>query len=261
VVNLIETIIACCTIVDSPVFMPLQPFSKFLPQGFKADFTEVCGIDEVGRGCWAGPLVACALMFNEDIKIKDLKDSKQLTKEKREEVFEMLSQAKKEQKVFFGVGISEVHEVDDLGVIKANNLAFVRALKEMVKAGAAQNSGLKKFKASENIKKSQRKFSAPKFLLVDGRDKLLLPYPFATVIKGDEKIKMIACASIIAKVTRDRMMCELAKKYPEYGFELHKGYGTERHQQAINEHGITAIHRRHYKPVYMTFQATLPFGD
>lgn len=228
--------------------MPFQPYSKFLPEGVQADFTEVCGIDEVGRGCWAGPLVACALMFNQDIKIKDLKDSKQLTKEKREEVFEILSRAQSEQKVFFGVGISEVCEVDDLGVIKANNLAFVRALEEMRKAGA-------------DAQGPQRNFSAPKFLLVDGRDKLILPYPFATVIKGDEKIKMIACASIIAKVTRDRMMCELAKKYPEYGFELHKGYGTERHQQAINEHGITAIHRRHYKPVYMTFQATLPFGD
>lgn len=228
--------------------MSFKSYSKFLPQGFKADFSEVCGIDEVGRGCWAGPLVACALMFNEDIKIKNLKDSKQLTKEKREEVFELLSRAKEQGKVFFGVGISEVCEVDDLGVIKANNLAFVRALEEMGKAGA-------------DAQGPQRNFSAPKFLLVDGRDKLLLPYPFATVIKGDEKIKMIACASIIAKVTRDRMMCELAKKYPEYGFELHKGYGTERHQQAINEHGITAIHRRHYKPVYMTFQATLPFGD
>ncbi len=249
-------------IVDSlPDFMPFKSYSKFLPEGVQADFSEVCGIDEVGRGCWAGPLVACALMFNEDIKINDLKDSKQLTKEKREEVFELLSRAKEQGKVFFGVGISEVCEVDDLGVIKANNLAFVRALEEMVKAGTAQSFESQNLKKSEQIQKLQRNFAAPKFLLVDGRDKLLLPYPFATVIKGDEKIKMIACASIIAKVTRDRLMCELAKKYPKYGFELHKGYGTDRHQQAINEHGITAIHRRHYKTVYMTFQATLPFGD
>lgn len=215
--------------------MAFKSALQFLPDNIKADLSDLCGIDEVGRGCWAGPLVASAFRLYEDIKITALKDSKQLTKERREEVFAILSKARDEGKCAFGVGISKVAEIDDLGVIRANNLAFVRALEEMG--------------------------GSPKFLLVDGRDKLQLPYTHKTVIKGDEKIKIIACASIIAKVTRDKMMCELALKYPNYGFELHKGYGTQQHQNALNEHGITPIHRRHYKPVYMTMQALLPFGD
>ncbi len=223
--------------------MAFKSALQFLPDNIKADLSDLCGIDEVGRGCWAGPLVASAFRLYEDIKITALKDSKQLSKERREEVFAILSKARDEGKCAFGVGISQVAEIDDMGVIRANNLAFVRALEEMDASTTSQ------------------KRSALKFLLVDGRDKLILPLPHKTVIKGDEKIKIIACASIIAKVTRDKMMSDLALKYPNYGFELHKGYGTEQHQKALNEHGITPIHRRHYKPVYMTMQATLPFGD
>lgn len=183
-----------------------------------SDLMQICGLDEVGRGSWAGPLVACALMFKKNVTIKGLKDSKQLTASRREEVFKIL-----EKYTVFGIGMAEADEIDRLGMIKANNLAFARAL---------ENLSMK-----------------PAYLLIDGRDKLLFQYPFKTIIKGDEKVKIIACASIMAKVTRDRLMRKLAKIYPKYGFDIHKGYGTKRHQKALKEFGSCLLHRKSFKPL------------
>lgn len=196
--------------------MAFRNLHSFIPKTI--DPNVVCGIDEVGRGPWAGPLVACALMFTRNFQLKGLKDSKQLTHEKRELFYHII-----QQNSDYGIGIVEVEEIDRLGLIKATNLAFVRAL---------QGLQLK-----------------PEFLVVDGRDKLTLPHPFCTVIKGDEKLKVIACASIMAKVTRDRMMASLAKKYPHYGFEDHKGYGTQRHQKALKKHGVCVLHRKSFLPI------------
>ena len=194
--------------------MAFLSLKKFVPAHCKV----VCGIDEVGRGPWAGPLVACALVLKKNIAIKGLKDSKQLMPERREEIFKILQRS-----AHYGLGIVEVEEIDAFGLIKATNLAFIRAL--------------------ENLP------TRPDFLLVDGRDKLNLPHPFITIIKGDEKLKPIACASIIAKVTRDRMMLDLHKKYPQYAFDEHKGYGTRKHQHALRNHGICPLHRKSFKPV------------
>jgi ribonuclease HII len=189
-----------------------------LPRLVPSKYKIICGLDEVGRGPWAGPLVVCALILKSHFVFKGLKDSKQLSPLKREEVFQRL-----QKYAFFAIGMAEVEEIDRLGLTKATNLAYLRAL---------ENLPIK-----------------PDYLLIDGRDKMKLPYPYRTIIKGDEKVKLIACASIVAKVTRDRLMVELAVRYPEYGFELHKGYGTERHQAALRTHGICEIHRKSFQPV------------
>lgn len=177
-------------------------------------------MDEVGRGPWAGPLVACALIFKKTTtnNLKGLKDSKKLTVARRERFFKVIA-----RQAVYGIGIAQVWEIDKLGLVRAINLVFKRAISQLP------------------IK--------PDFLLVDGMDKLKLPYPFCTIIKGDEKIKIIACASIIAKVARDRIMREEALRYPQYGFEYHKGYGTRRHAGAIKQYGICALHRRSFKPI------------
>ncbi len=182
----------------------------------------ICGIDEVGRGPWAGPLVACALVFKRKrvFGLKEVKDSKKLTEKKREKFFAIIK-----KNAVYGIGMAEVEEIDTFGLTKATNLAFTRALEELPLA----------FK--------------PDFLLIDGREKWKLPYPSRSIIKGDEKIKIIACASIMAKVTRDRIMRKLALQYTKYGFERHKGYGTSRHARALKKHGICPIHRRSFRPI------------
>lgn len=187
------------------------------------DNVGICGMDEAGRGPWAGPVVACALMFKRNFLIKGLRNSKDLTLEKREEMYEKLK-----KNTWFGVGLAAHTEIDNLGLIKATNLAFSRALESLV--------------LQKNVPK-------PQLLLVDGRDTFILPIPYKSVIKGDEKLKIVACASIIAKVERDRMMKSYAQKYPEYGFERHMGYGTKRHQKALKQHGICEIHRKSFAPV------------
>lgn len=184
---------------------------------------EICGLDEAGRGPWAGPLVAGAVMFKQDIRLKGLKDSKQLTKAEREKFYDILI-----AKTFYGIGVVEAWEIDQLGLIEATNLAFLRALEQLPQK--------------------------PSYIVVDGRDKLKFPWPFTSIIKGDEKVKIIACASILAKVTRDRLMEKLADQYPQYGFAEHKGYGTKFHQKALQEYGPCDIHRKSYKPLHRFLQ-------
>jgi ribonuclease HII len=183
----------------------------------------ICGLDEVGRGPWAGPLVTCAVILPDNFRLKGIKDSKKLKKSERERIGKIL-----EKKAYYGLGVATVEEVDGLGLIPATNIAFIRALKQLRR------------------KKGSHK---PDFLVIDGRDKLSLPYPHRTIIKGDEKIKEIAAASILAKVARDAMMVELAKNYPEYGFELHKGYGTDLHARRLKKFGASEIHRKSFAPV------------
>ncbi|MEZ4087144.1 MAG: ribonuclease HII [Candidatus Gracilibacteria bacterium] len=183
----------------------------------------VWGLDEAGRGPWAGPVVACALMFLEDVRIHGIKDSKQLNKEQREKIYKKLA-----DKTVFGVGRAEHHEIDTFGLTKATNMAYQRAVEALLE---------------------KKKSKEPELMLIDGRDKFQLPFRYHSIIKGDAKVKIIACASIIAKVERDKIMEEYAKKFPEYGFEYHKGYGTKRHQQALKQHGTCEIHRTSYAPI------------
>jgi len=192
----------------------------------KKGFSFICGVDEVGRGPYAGPLVACALIIERnDYKIAKLKkmgvrDSKKLDEEKRENFFEILTQ---DPEIDYSVGWVKASEIDKLGMAEANNLVLKRAIR-----------GLK-------IK--------PDYVLSDGFLIKKLGFKKEKVVKGDRKILTIAAASIIAKVSRDRHMVDLSKKFPQYGFEKHKGYGTKYHQAMIKKHGICAEHRKSFKPI------------
>lgn len=192
----------------------------------KTSLTPVVGIDEAGYGPWAGPLVCASVWLDPQkipsILLTSLDDSKKLTKSKREFLFEILHKGKG---VFcdIGVGLASPQEIDTLNVLKANYQAMERAVQQLQ--------------------------LQPKTLLVDGIRNPGFHPNIKTIKKGDSLSLSIAAASIIAKVTRDRLMTELACQYPVYGWDKNVGYGTARHIRAIKEHGITPHHRQSYKPI------------
>lgn len=192
----------------------------------KSVIKYIIGIDEVGRGPLAGPVAIGAFKMPADFDGKNfgkIKDSKKLTPEKREEIDKKLKKLKKEKIVDFFVCFQSAKQIDKLGLSKA-----IRNCIE---------SGMKKLK----VKPQEC------LVLLDGG--LKAPKIFKnqkTIIKGDEKERAIAFASIVAKVRRDALMCKLAKKYPEYCFEIHKGYGTKKHRDLIAKYGLSAEHRRSF---------------
>ena len=180
----------------------------------------IVGVDEAGRGPLAGPVVAAACLFSRAYINKEINDSKQLSEKKREELFDIIC----ENALAYGVGIVSAEEIDKLNIYEATKKAMTMAI--------------------NNLK---HKFD---LILTDAMPLKGFDVEVVPIIKGDAKALPIAAASIIAKVTRDRMMKELAKKYPEYGFDVHKGYGTKKHMDALKEHGpIKGVHRFSYKPV------------
>lgn len=185
----------------------------------------VAGIDEAGRGPWAGPVVAAAAVLDPHCLPAGINDSKKLTAAKREKLYDaILSSA------LVGVGIASVEEIDTLNILGATKLAMRRAL--------------------ENLK------VAPDVALVDGNQPPELPCRVETVIGGDALSLSIAAASIVAKVTRDRMMAELAREFPHYGWEKNAGYGTAVHQQALAVHGVTPHHRKSFAPIRAMLDAS-----
>lgn len=178
----------------------------------------IAGMDEAGRGALAGPVVAAAVILPKWTKLPGLTDSKLLSESKREELF-----AKITRSCDWGVGIISHEEVDEKGLIHATFKAFKAALEDL----------------------NER----PEHLMIDGRDKFQFDVPHTSIIKGDLKVRCISAASVIAKVTRDKLMLEFAEKYPQYGFDVHKGYGTERHQSALKKYGPSDIHRTSYAPI------------
>ena len=180
----------------------------------------IVGVDEAGRGPLAGPVVAAACILSRAYINKEINDSKQLSEKKREELFEII----KKDAVAYGVGIVSAEEIDNLNIYEATK----KAMKEAI----------------NNLKV---KFD---LILTDAMPLKGFDVEVVPIIKGDAKALPIAAASIIAKVTRDHMMEELGKKYPEYGFEIHKGYGTAKHMEALKKFGpIKGVHRFSYKPV------------
>lgn len=188
--------------------------------------SPVAGIDEAGRGPWAGPVVAAACILDIEIIDKDilsqLNDSKKLTKAKREHLFQFLTYPDRVG-VSYGIGESSPQEIDQLNILKATFLAMKRAVEALP--------------------------VAPQALLIDGNQDPKLGIPTQMVVKGDSKSLSIAAASIIAKVYRDEVMERLAEENPGYGWESNAGYGTQAHQQGLSQHGVTAHHRQSYKPV------------
>jgi len=193
------------------------------------------GIDEVGRGPLAGPVAVCAFVMPENFNLKKfgkIKDSKKLTPEKREEIFYKLIELKKNKKVNFVVSFESSKMIDKIGIVPAIKKALKNSLEKLT---------------PKNDKNYLRVSPKNCRVLLDGGLKAPEKYENQkTIIKGDEKKRVIAFASIVAKVTRDTLMCRLAKKYPGYCLEKHKGYGTKGHYKALKNKGISSIHRRSF---------------
>ena len=176
----------------------------------------ICGIDEAGRGPLSGPVVAAACILPEDLIIPELNDSKKITEKKREKLFDVI----KESAISYGIGMASPAEIDELNILNATMLAMHRALDALdVKAD---------------------------FALIDGNIARGFSIPTKTIIKGDSISASISAASILAKVTRDRICLEDAEKYPEYNFAKHKGYSTKEHMDAVRKYGPCEIHRKSF---------------
>ena len=182
---------------------------SFYSEGIKL----ICGVDEAGRGPLAGPVCAAAVILPEHLEIPGLTDSKKLTDKKRRELFPVIQ----EQAIAYGIGFATEQEIDEINILQATFLAMQRALDQLT--------------------------VRPDLALIDGNREKDFGLPVKTVVKGDSLSANIAAASVLAKVTRDNLMVELSEKYPEYGFEIHKGYGTKAHYAALREFGASPIHR------------------
>ena len=173
----------------------------------------ICGVDEAGRGPLAGPVCAAAVILPPNTDIPGLNDSKKLTDKRRRELFPII----KEQAIAYGIGFASHEEIDQINILQATYLAMERALAQL------------------SVK--------PELALIDGNRAKDFGLPVETVVKGDSRSASIAAASILAKVSRDDLMEQAAVDYPQYQFEIHKGYGTKAHYAALTEHGPSPIHR------------------
>ncbi len=183
-------------------------------------FQAIAGVDEAGRGPLAGPVVAAACLIPENVTFPYVNDSKQLTPEMRQQLFEQIV---RDERVCYGIGMVSHDEIDRINIYQATLVAMLQAIE-----------GLK---------------SLPDLLLVDG---MPLPHPTIPcrkIVQGDALVHVIAAASVLAKVTRDRLMLEFHQLWPQYGFDQHKGYGTPRHLEAIEKYGPCPIHRHSYEPL------------
>ena len=200
--------------------------------GFEPDFSaehaamaqglrDVCGIDEAGRGPWAGPVVAAAVVLNPDGIPPGLRDSKKLKEAQREALFEPIMASAR-----VGVGIADVDRIDRDNILQATFWAMAQAVSQI---------------------------GGVELALMDGNRAPKLPCRTQTIVEGDGKSLSLAAASIIAKVTRDRIMLAHDVSYPEYGFARHKGYGTPFHQQALRQHGPCPLHRKSFAPIAAFF--------
>ena len=177
------------------------------------------GVDEVGRGCLAGPVVSAAVILKKDINLKLLKDSKKITFNKREEISKHIR-----NNSYYAIGIASVEEILNLNILQASLLSMKRAI--------------------------ERLSIRPSLILIDGNFAPKGLKNYKTIVNGDEKIKVISAASIVAKVYRDRFMIKLSEKFSNYAWERNFGYGTKAHLEALKKFGITTHHRKGFKPVH-----------
>lgn len=187
-------------------------------------FRIIAGVDEVGRGPLAGPVVAAAVVLPEDFNVLGVDDSKKITEKNREKLFTEI----KAECVSWGMGMASHEIIDEINILQATKLAMKRAVKDLEKNLAKRGAG------------------SLDMVLFDAVEIEDLDIPQKSYIKGDAKVLAIAAASIIAKVTRDRMMIKYAREYPWYAFEKNKGYGTKAHYEGIREKGICPIHRKSF---------------
>jgi ribonuclease HII len=180
---------------------------------FEKGIKVICGVDEAGRGPLAGPVCAAAVILPPHVELPGLNDSKKLTDKRRRELFPII----KEQAIAYGIGLASHKEIDEINILQATYLAMERALAQL------------------SVK--------PELALIDGNRAKDFGLPVETVVKGDSRSASIAAASILAKVTRDDLMLQAAEDYPQYQFDVHKGYGTKAHYAALTEYGPSPIHR------------------
>lgn len=191
----------------------LEEMLKIENDLYSKGYKLIAGVDEAGRGPLCGPVVAAAVILPENYKIEGVNDSKKLSEKKREMLYDKIIN----EAVAVGVGISGVDVIEKVNILNATKMAMKEAISKL------------------SVK--------PDFVLIDGNQMIDIDIEASTVVSGDAKSESIAAASIIAKVTRDRMLYDYDKVYPEYGFAKHKGYGTKAHIAAIKEYGLTPIHR------------------
>ncbi len=193
----------------------LKKLKEIDKEWFKKGAKKICGIDEAGRGPLAGPVVVAAVIMPQDSMIEGVNDSKKVSERKREKLYEEITSSA----IAWGVGIIDQKEIDEINILNATKKGLTKALTEL----------------------SQK----PDIILVDALTGInTIGIPYESIIKGDAKSYSIAAASIVAKVTRDRIMRQWSEVYPQYGFEKHKGYGTAAHIKAIKENGICPLHRK-----------------
>ncbi len=196
-----------------------------------AGYEWICGVDEAGRGPLAGPVCAAAVILPRGLDIPGLDDSKKLSDRRRRELYDVIVR----EAASFGIALVGQERIDEINILQAT----FRAMEEAVSKLSPQ----------------------PELALVDGNREPALPMPCETIVGGDGKCASIAAASILAKVTRDRLMEELDARYPQYGFAVHKGYGTRRHYEALRQYGPCPLHRRSFlKKFYARQQAAGPVG-
>ncbi|MDB0440665.1 ribonuclease HII [Clostridioides difficile] len=194
----------------------LETINMFENEGYDRGYLYIGGIDEAGRGPLAGPVVASIVVFKKNTKIEGVNDSKKLSEAKRDELFDII----KKEALDYGIGIVNNEEIDEFNILNATYMAMKKAINCLKKT--------------------------PDYLLVDAATIPGIDIVQNPIVKGDSKSISIAAASILAKVTRDSIMYQYDRVYPEYGFKSHKGYGTKEHYEAIEKHGITPIHRKSF---------------
>ncbi|MBQ2890299.1 MAG: ribonuclease HII [Clostridia bacterium] len=189
---------------------------EFEEKFYKEGKILIAGVDEAGRGPLAGPVCAAAVILPKGLIIEGVNDSKKLTEKKRDLLFDEI----KENAVAYSIQFVYPDIIDEINIRQATHKAM---------ADAVKNLGV-----------------SPEHVLIDGNDNIPFDIPYTYIVKGDAKSQTIAAASILAKVSRDRLMVELDKEYPEYGFAKHKGYGTKAHMEAIQKFGVTKVHRKSF---------------
>lgn len=203
--------------------MIIKPSYKLTNKLYRQGYKHIAGLDEAGRGAWAGPVVAAAVVFPPQTKIDGLMDSKLLTVKQREKLYVRI--IKTAQAV--GIGVVSEKIIDQQGIIQATRQAFLKAIDKVVEMAD--------------------------YLLIDGVKIFEHELPTQFLVKGDRSEALIAAASIVAKVTRDSLMLDYHRRYPQYEFDKHKGYGTELHRRRLDEYGVCEIHRQSYQPVSEIF--------
>ena len=199
----------------------MEDLYKYEKELWNKNIKYIGGVDEVGRGPLIGPVVTACVVLSEDFRLDGLTDSKKLTEKKREEFFDYIIN----NCIAYGIGECSPEEIDKYNILEATKIAMKKAIN--------------KVKKQINLE----------YVLIDGNMKFDLDIPYLSIVKGDSKSISIAAASVVAKVTRDRMLIELDKKYPMYGYKDHKGYPTKKHIEAIYKYGLIDGYRKTFKPV------------